>query len=456
MPFYLTTQGAAIWEGTNAINAENFWHELRWGTGTTALAPDARGIVTNTTLETPVANSVMTRIGFPETNVATGLTIEFASRTAQLSEAWTNYSEFGVFNSAGVMVAIRRDTSGFLTKLANSEKRYVVTWNVNITPGATPVFQVGTPQVASQTNTNVAGLMSEDRVTALISGAGLATSNNPVFTGDARVSGTLPPATDNDTTIATTAFVNRALVGLTVVPENLRVQKFTSGGTWTKPANCRSVAVSITSGGAGGNSGGAGVNISGGFAGGTETRFFQASELPATVGIGVGRGGRGQTDGTGNSQGGNSWFGDFRVEGAKALNASILGLGDYGGGDASIVGWRVTDDLVYLAYGGDFQSRFEGMGGSIGRFKDGDATITRNAIAGRGSHAGGSGTSSSVHGHNGTNAGNTGIKGGGGGAGYHGDETSIGGNGGFPGGGGGAGRKTGGNGGNGVVYVFSW
>ena len=219
--------------------------------------------------------------------------------------------------------------------------------------------------------------------------------------------------------------------------------RYTAGGTWTKPANASLVFVEVIGGGASGeaqrNAIGSGDVVYGGAAGFVTQRMFQASDLGATETIRVGAGGRARASSgvkVGVSRGAESAFGSLRgspaKEAWKAEDSSVADLirrlragedGDWGGS-----GGRITNTT---SYGGELTPTING--GAPGR----------------------SG-SANVNGGNGRDT-NTG-KGSGGGAAYYraGIGTGVGGHGGVPGGGGGAGRRQGGDGGRGEVRVWTW
>jgi hypothetical protein len=110
----------------------------------------------------------------------------------------------------------------------------------------------------------------------------------------------------------------------------MTMQVFTSSGTWTKPAGCRTVKVRVQGGGgAGGGSDAAasGQNSkgSGGGGGGYAEKVFAASALASSITVTVGSGGTGAAGANGNS-GTNSSF---------AHTTAVQGNGGGGGANAS-------------------------------------------------------------------------------------------------------------------------
>lgn len=116
------------------------------------------------------------------------------------------------------------------------------------------------------------------------------------------------------------------------------VQVFTSGGTWNKPANAKTIRVRVQAGGgagggapatgAGQQSGGAG-----GGGGGYAETFLQSGDAASSVAVTVGAAGTGVSGATGNS-GGTSSFGSH----ASATGGSGGGVVAAGNTNASFIG----------------------------------------------------------------------------------------------------------------------
>ena len=137
---------------------------------------------------------------------------------------------------------------------------------------------------------------------------------------------TTQSANDNSTKLATTAYSDRVLSNLVI-----RVQSFTSSGTYTPNANLVSgYVVGIGGGGGGGGSASTSASVAQGFPGGSSgnqvTTFFVASQVTPTVSVTVGAGG---TAGTGaGGSGGDTIFGSLlTAKGGGGSNGTTNGPG---------------------------------------------------------------------------------------------------------------------------------
>lgn len=211
------------------------------------------------------------------------------------------------------------------------------------------------------------------------------------------------------------------------------IQKFTASGTWTKPARAKRVRVRLV--GAGGAGGGAAAAASGqaskgggGGAGAYAEKWFDASDLTATVAVTVGVGPTGVA-GVNGGNGGTTSFGSF-----------LSGSGGFGGAFAgsSVAIWGAAGGAGASTTTGSPDLAISGGAGGLG-------------FSGPGLGGGGAGGSSALGGGGaGTNVSNAG-------------QSIPGGNATGAGGGGGGGLSTstgaaakGGDGGDGLVIVETY
>lgn len=212
--------------------------------------------------------------------------------------------------------------------------------------------------------------------------------------------------------------------------------------TWVKPPGARKVVVDVIAGSSGGGRGTMSGNIKGGYggySGGWSSYEFNASDLPASVPVIVGRGGAGATSNGHGAPGEDSKFGDFILSTGAPANA-------YG-----------TGNTTFRTRGGN------GWNGE----KSGDTILPAPSGSSGSFHQGGAGGSTNENGQTGASleVGQIGMgsSGGGGGAGTAFSSSGRGGHGGWPagagGGGGGSAFASPGNGGNaagGAVYITTY
>ena len=146
---------------------------------------------------------------------------------------------------------------------------------------------------------------------------------------------------DNSTKLATTAYVDAA-------SKPIDIQKFTSSGTWTKPAGAKRVLVALRGGAGGGGSGRRGAAATNRFGGGSGVvpsivwMWFDANDLAATETVTVGAGGTGgaavttnDTNGNAGTTGGISSFGTTVKLKTPTSAAGTGGTGAAGSGGTS-------------------------------------------------------------------------------------------------------------------------
>ena len=242
--------------------------------------------------------------------------------------------------------------------------------------------------------------------------------------------------------------------------KTLKMQVFTSSGTWTQPAGVDTVLVTIYGGGGGGASGGksggsGGGNGGGGGGGGycyIRWLFGVTSSVSVTVGSGGAGGAYAGVNGVSGSKGGSSSFGSLTVNGGTGgvgTKSEYYGIGGAGG---ALGGGNGGPD-VPRSYTDNNNNLISNLNG-----KPGGCVFPFFSFSGGGGSGGGG---SNIYAAGGGGGGGCGYSGNGGNGGY-GDNTGSAGTAGtgYGSGGGGAGGNgpgaSGGGGTPGIVIVEWW
>ena len=136
--------------------------------------------------------------------------------------------------------------------------------------------------------------------------------NSPAFTGDPKAP--TPLAGDNDTSVATTAFVSSAVTtGTAAMWRSIKTQTFTSSGTYTPSQGMINCIVECYGGGGGGggtNAATAQAAVGGGGGGGGYSRScLSAAAVGASKAVSVGNGGASSGGPGAGGAGGSTTFG---------------------------------------------------------------------------------------------------------------------------------------------------
>lgn len=174
-----------------------------------------------------------------------------------------------------------------------------------------------------------------------------ADTDSPVFTGNPTAP--TPSPGDDDTSIATTAFVTAAISAAAGVGVIVKQTIFTSDTTYSKAADVSAgykyaIIEAVGGGGAGGGcaSGGQASMGAGGGSGGYSRATVALSALATDETVDIGAGGTGVSNGTGGS-GAQTSFGTIVIAkggggGAAASNSSSVALGPTGASGGSTSG----------------------------------------------------------------------------------------------------------------------
>lgn len=239
----------------------------------------------------------------------------------------------------------------------------------------------------------------------------------------------------------------------------VNIQKFTSSGTWTKPAGGVTAIVRMWGAGGGGGREASG-NAGGGGGGGYFELRFLVSALGSTETVTIGAGGVVQSsDGTAGNDGGTTTFGSHATcYGGRGGLVVSTGASAYGGGAGGFQDpWSLSaaDTIASMKEtGGPHTQLATGVAASM--FSSSGSGVTGGgsepvAVVDNKTLYGGGGGGGESTGGTSTSVGFTSVQGGNGGAGIH---NGAGVTGGAPGGGGGAGSTQGAAGGAGQVEVI--
>ena len=175
-------------------------------------------------------------------------------------------------------------------------------------------------------------------------------------------------------------------------------QRFTSSGTWTKPAGVTWVYAQVIGGGAAGKSSSDSQAYAGGPGGLISEHLFQAGDLSGSVSVTIGSGGAAASPNN-DTSGGMSAFGDLAAAGGFYPVVSSLDTGGsislfsaarpgQGGQSRSTARGFGTPGIG----GGSYTARLaNGADSSIGTGAGGGGSNTNNAQAGNGGTPGGGG-----------------------------------------------------------------
>lgn len=326
-------------------------------------------------------------------------TFAVAARSRGVWQTATAYSlnDFVLADGTKYAMAIAAHTSGasFTTDLAAGK------WTVLIdlsTAGSLvlPVLS-GAADANKIVMTDSGGtsyiINSVATLASLLNAAGLATLANPAFTGNP--SGPTQAAEDNDTSLATTQYADRAVRNLVI-----RRQVFIASGTYTphpKLIYCDIMTLGCGGGGAG-TANQAAANAASGGGGGGAGSVSRVSASAATIGasqtVTIGAAGTAGAAGANNGgNGGDASVGVLCIGKGGTGGTSVGGKGGLGGiagtGDDTSTGQNGFSQIILNNVAGEGSA----FGGSSphggGGFPGNTTTGTGNAGTGNGSGGGG-------------------------------------------------------------------
>lgn len=223
----------------------------------------------------------------------------------------------------------------------------------------------GAPAALDTLNELSAALAADANFAATITAAlGLkATLANPVFTGNPQAP--TPAAGDNDTSLATTAFVQNAVSSILIATHT--ISEISTNGNYVVPAGTTQIFVELWGGGAGGGAGSVGAGGGGGGGGGYSAEWLAVTP-GQTVACTIGNGGNGGTAGGSGGNGGTTSFGAFlSATGGNNGGGSGGGGGNGGSGSGGDVNYSApSGDAGATNRGGTGSSATRGGGGGGG------------------------------------------------------------------------------------------
>jgi hypothetical protein len=280
---------------------------------------------------------------------------------------------------------------------------------VDNTDPANPIIAADTPAVA-----DVTGLVAELALKAPLA--------SPTFTGNPLAP--TPSPGDADTSIATTAFVAAALAAAAADIVAVRVQRFTSDGTYTPHASMLYCIIECVGGGgsgAGGTGPATGFFVGGGGGSGGYSRgVHSASDISPSKAVAIGAGGTAPAAGNNNGgAGGDTSVGVLVIgkggAGGMYVATAQIGAGGAGGvagtgnmenpaGNVGRSGCHVQAASILMLSGEGASSRL-GPGAAASAQSGGGTTATGTAAT---ANSGGGGSGGNANATTGTFAGGNG------------------------------------------------